>query len=42
MNRQEHKVERRLAAVFATDLAGYSRLMEQDQVGTLRKLTAHR
>jgi adenylate cyclase len=42
MDRQEHKVERRLAAIFAADVAGYSRLMEQDEVGTLRTLTAHR
>jgi adenylate cyclase len=39
---QEHKVERRLAAIFAADVAGHSRLMEQDEVGTLRTLTAHR
>ena len=42
MDRQEHKVERRLAAIFAADVAGYSRLMERDEVGTLRTLTAHR
>ena len=42
MDRQEHKVERRLAAIFAADVAGYSRLMSQDEVGTLRTLTAHR
>ena len=36
------RVERRLAAIFAADVAGYSRLMEQDEVGTLRTLTAHR
>ena len=42
MGPQEHKVERRLAAIFAADVAGYSRLMEQDEVGTLRSLTAHR
>ena len=28
MGPQEHKVERRLAAIFAADVAGYSRLME--------------
>ncbi|KLK91639.1 hypothetical protein AA309_19145 [Microvirga vignae] len=38
----EHRVERHLAAIFAADVAGYSRLMEQDEVGTLRTLTAHR
>ena len=42
MGPQEHKVERRLAAIFAADVAGYSRLMEQDEVGTLRALTGHR
>ncbi len=42
MGRQEHRVERRLAAIFAADVAGYSRLMEQDEVGTLQTLTAHR
>jgi adenylate cyclase len=31
-----------LAAIFAADVAGYSRLMSQDEVGTLRTLTAHR
>jgi hypothetical protein len=36
------RIERRLAAIFAADVAGYSRLMEQDEVGTLRALTAHR
>jgi TolB-like protein/class 3 adenylate cyclase/tetratricopeptide (TPR) repeat protein len=35
-------MERRLAAIFAADVAGYSRLMEQDEIGTLRTLTAHR
>src|SRR5215212_3067705 len=35
-------VERRLAAIFAADVAGYSRLIGQDEVGTLRTLTAHR
>lgn len=38
----QDKVERRLAAIFAADVAGYSRLMSQDEVGTLRTLTAHR
>jgi adenylate cyclase len=42
MGPQEHKVERRLTAIFAADVAGYSRLMEQDEVGTLSALTAHR
>ncbi|GEO15861.1 adenylate/guanylate cyclase domain-containing protein [Microvirga aerophila] len=42
MARKEHKIERRLAAIFAADVANYSRLMEQDEVGTLHALTAHR
>src|SRR5688572_31268202 len=42
MSPQEHKVERRLAAIFAADVAGYSRLMNRDELGTLRMLTAHR
>ena len=42
MGPQEHKVERRLAAIFAADVAGYSRLMEKDEVRTLRTLTARR
>ena len=35
-------VERKLAAIFAADVEGYSRLMGQDEVGTLRTLTAYR
>jgi hypothetical protein len=31
MGPQEHKVERRLAAIFAADVAGYARLMNQDE-----------
>jgi adenylate cyclase len=42
MDRQEHKVERRLAAIFSADVAGYSRLMSRDEVGTLRALTQRR
>ena len=36
------RVERRLAAVVAADVAGYSRLMGADEVGTLEALKAHR
>lgn len=36
------RVERRLAAILAADVAGYSRLMGMDEVGTLRALKAHR
>jgi adenylate cyclase len=35
-------VERRLAAVLAIDMAGYSRLMEADEAGTLARLRTHR
>jgi adenylate cyclase len=34
--------ERRLAAVFAADVVGYSRLMEADEVGTLARLKSNR
>jgi adenylate cyclase len=34
--------ERRLAAVLAADMVGYSRLMEADERGTLARLKAHR
>ena len=36
------RVERRLAAVLAADVAGYSRLMAADEAGTLEALKAHR
>jgi class 3 adenylate cyclase len=32
------RAERHLAAIFAADIVGYSRRMEQDEVGTLRRL----
>jgi adenylate cyclase len=35
-------VERKLAAIFAADVAEYSRLMGLDDVGTLRRLQAYR
>ena len=38
----EDRVDRRLAAIFAADIAGYSRLMASDEEGTLRQLKAHR
>ncbi|HEX6011574.1 MAG TPA: adenylate/guanylate cyclase domain-containing protein [Geminicoccaceae bacterium] len=34
--------ERRLAAILAADVAGYSRLMEADERGTLERLKTHR
>jgi len=38
----EHRVERRLAAILAADVAGYSRLMGADEEGTLARLNARR
>ncbi len=38
----EAHVERRLAAILAADVVGYSRLMGADEVGTLAALKAHR
>lgn len=38
----EEPVRRRLAAILAADVAGYSRLMGNDEEGTLAALTAHR
>lgn len=35
-------MERRLAAIFAADMVGYSRLMEADEVGTLARQKVHR
>jgi adenylate cyclase len=36
------RVERRLTAILAADIAGYSRLMGEDEEGTLAQLRAHR
>src|SRR5262245_8301609 len=36
------QMERRLAAILAADVVGYSRLMEADEVGVLEMLKAHR
>ena len=36
------RVERRLAAILATDVAGYSRIMEADEAVTLAQLNTHR
>ena len=35
-------LERKLAAILAADVAGYSRLMEEDEAGTFERLKAHR
>src|SRR5215212_5162541 len=39
---QDPGVERRLAAIMAADVVGYSRLMEVDETGTLARLKTHR
>jgi TolB-like protein/class 3 adenylate cyclase len=36
------RVERKLAAILAADVTGYSRLIGADEEGTLRRLKAHR
>jgi len=36
------RVERRLAAILAADVAGYSRLVERDEAGTIAHLRALR
>jgi class 3 adenylate cyclase len=38
----EQRVERKLAAILAADVAGYSRLMGANEVGPLRALAEHR
>ncbi len=35
-------IKRRLAAILSADVAGYSRLMSEDEAGTLAALKAHR
>src|SRR5438105_2178782 len=38
----QDRVDRRLAAILAADVVGYSRLMEADEAGTARVLREHR
>src|SRR5262250_3153065 len=38
----EERAQRRLAAIVCADVAGYSRLMERDESGTLAALKSHR
>src|SRR6202161_3975812 len=38
----EQRIERRLAAILAADVVGYSRLMGADEAGTLNALKRHR
>jgi len=42
MNKPAPIVQRRLAAIFSADVAGYTRLMNSDEAGTLRLLGSHR
>src|SRR6201982_3195812 len=41
-SKQSGRVERRLAAILAADVAGYSRLMGADELGTLEAVKALR
>ena len=38
----DRAVERRLAAILLTDVVGYSRMISEDETGTLRRLKALR
>ena len=38
----EQRINRRLAAILAADVVGYSRLMGADEAGTLASLKRHR
>ncbi len=38
----DHPTQRRLAAILAADVVGYSRLMAEDETGTLATLRTHR
>jgi adenylate cyclase len=39
---EREPVNRRMAAILAADVAGYSRLMGADEEGTLSRLKSHR
>jgi adenylate cyclase len=36
------RAKRKLSAIFSADVKGYSRLMGEDEVGTVRTLKEHR
>ncbi len=38
----EQRIQRRLAAILAADVVGYSRMMREDETGTLAQLKTHR
>jgi adenylate cyclase len=42
MEHETQTVERKLAAILSADVKGYSRLMGEDEVATIRTLTAYR
>ena len=39
---ESSRLDRRMLAIMATDVVGFSRQMEQDEVGTLARVTAAR
>ena len=41
MDEHHPSAPRRLAAILAADIAGYSRLMGEDEAGTVRELKGH-
>src|SRR5712691_10032170 len=41
-NTENNTMERKLAAIFSTDVKGYSRLMGEDEVATIHTVTAYR
>jgi adenylate cyclase len=38
----EGRAKRKLSAILSADVKGYSRLMEEDELGTVRTLEAYR
>ena len=42
LKNKSKKNQRRLLAIFSADVVGYSRLMGEDEIGTVRTLTAYR
>jgi hypothetical protein len=40
--KEEARMERKLAAILSADVKGYSRLMSEDELATVRTLTAYR
>ena len=42
MTNSKDRIQRKLAAIIAADVAGYSRLMSTDEAGTMQTLCAYR